>query len=94
MYVTCPTGTAPSIDTLNGGENISITWSQVCSLLFRDAAIFYMQQRGLEWNDNCLQETERLSSDSEILTVALVVDEWICTEHCWSDTDKEKPKCL
>jgi len=34
-----------------------------------------MQQRGLEWNDNCLQETERLSSDSEILTVALVVDE-------------------
>jgi len=56
MYVTCPTVTTPSIDTLNGGENIYITWSQVCCLLFRDAAIFYMQQHGLEWNDNCVQE--------------------------------------
>jgi len=56
MYVTCPTRTAPSIDTLNGGGNIYITWSQVCCLLFRDAAIFYMQQPGLEWNDNCVQE--------------------------------------
>ena len=56
VYVTCPTGTAPSIDTLNGGENIYITWSQVCFLLFREAAIFHMQQPCLEWNDNCVQE--------------------------------------